>query len=368
MEKVKTDYTVPIPSVFRQSVAELKDKGTNLIQKIPQFKNVKNKFYRNRNKSLGVKKLCCNTLKQVVVPEKFKSFLLADYYSSKKRIWVFASDNCKTILANCNLTVLCDGTFKFCLKPFQQLYTLHVDLGSSETHTNIIPVIYALLPNKTKITYKVLFSLIKSQIPQFNPKNIILDFEQAAMTAIKDAFPDTCICGCFFHFCRSLWRKADEVGITKSALARKHVKRCTVLAHLPKEFIDSGWLYIMSQCPNDETIVQFNNYFVETWLSESSFFADKWSCSNNHHRTTNMVESWHATINKKVKSKPKSIAHYLTILQREDNYYQTLYLIGSNITTKQKETCAIDKHIATTITELRLGNISVELCIESLIL
>lgn len=58
MEKVKTDHTVPIASVFRQTVAGLKDKGTNLIQKIPQFKNVKNKFYRNRNKSLGVKKLC----------------------------------------------------------------------------------------------------------------------------------------------------------------------------------------------------------------------------------------------------------------------------------------------------------------------
>uniref|UniRef100_A0A1E1W8B6 MULE transposase domain-containing protein n=1 Tax=Pectinophora gossypiella TaxID=13191 RepID=A0A1E1W8B6_PECGO len=223
VEKVKTDYTVPIPTVFRQTVAELKDKGISLIQRIPTFKNVKNKFYRNRNKSLGVKKICFNTLKQVVVPERFKSFLLADYYNSRNRILLFAGEHCKTILANPNLTVLCDGTFKFCLKPFQQLYTLHVDLGSSKTHTNKIPVIYALLANKTKITYKILFSLIKSQIPQFDPKNIILDFERAKMSAIKDIFPETCISGCFFHFSRSLWRKADEVGITKSALARKHI-------------------------------------------------------------------------------------------------------------------------------------------------
>lgn len=367
MEKVKSDCTIPIPNAFRHTVSTLKDKGIDLIKKIPTYKNIKNKFYRKRNKSLGVRKVCFKSIKNVTVPEIFANFLLADYQTIN-RILIFASENCKTILANPNLTILCDGTFKFCLKPFQQLYTLHVDLGSSKTHNNIIPVIYALLGNKTRATYKILFRLIKSQIPQFNPKTILLDFEKAAMLAVKDIFPETSVRGCFFHFSRSLWRKADEIGITKSVLFRKHIKRCVVLAHLPKEAVENGWLYIMSQCPNDKNIVKFNDYFVRTWLNETSIFADKWSCNFSQHRTTNMVESWHSTVNKKINSKPKSIAHFLTILKEEDNYYQTLYLKKSNITAKCKETCAIDEHITNTVNEFIHGVINIDLCIELLIL
>lgn len=367
IEKLKSDCSVPVPNAFRQTVSTLKDKGIDLIKKIPKFKNVKNKFYRKRNKSLGVKKVCFKSLKEVTVPERFAKFLLADYHTNN-RILVFANEHCKTILANPNLTILCDGTFKFCSKPFQQLYTLHVDLGSSKSHNNIIPVIYALLANKTRATYATLFRLIKSQIPEFNPKTIILDFEKAAMLAVKRIFPKVIISGCFFHFSRCLWRKADEIGITKSALFRKHIKRCVVLAHLPQRAIENGWLYVMSQCPDDKNIFKFNDYFVETWLNETSFFADKWSCNNMNHRTTNMVESWHSTVNKKIRSKPKSIAHFLTILQEENNYYETLYLKGSNITEKLKETCAIDEHITFTINEFVHGVITVDLCIELLIL
>lgn len=187
------------------------------------------------------------------------------------------------------------------------------------------------------------------------------------MLAIKDIFPKTSISGCFFHFTRCLWRKADKIGIKKSALFRKHIKRCVVLAHLPKEAIESGWLYVMSHCPKDENIFKFNVYFVNTWLNETSFFVDKWSCNNMQHRTTNMVESWHSTVNKKINSKPMSIAHFLTILQKEDNYYQTLYLKGAHITVKLKETCAIDEHVTFTINEFIQGVISIDLCIELLI-
>lgn len=248
------------------------------------------------------------------------------------------------------------------------LYTLHVDLGSNEIHNNIIPAVYALLPNKTKNIYKTLFKLIKSQIPQFYPKTFILDFEQAAMSAIKNMFPESQISGCHFHFSKSLWQKAEELGLTKSKLARKHIKRCSVLAHLPKQNIESGWLSIMSQCPKNPNIVTFNDYFVETWLNENSFFFDKWSCYNVQHRTTNMIESWHSTINKKIPSNPRNIAQFLSILQKEDNYFNVLYRKGSPITNKLKETQRIDEHIYTTVNDYIQGQINIDLCIDRLVL
>lgn len=188
IDKITSDYTIPVPSAYGETVSELKDSGINLIKKIPDFVNVKNKLYKKRNKSLDVTKVCFKSPSKIIVPEKFKNFVLADYNYKSNRILVFANENCRTILSRSNLTILCDGTFKCCLRPFQQLYTMHVDLGSNEMYNNIMPVVYALLPSKTKNIYNTLFNLIKSQIPQFNPKLFVLDFEQAAMSEVKVRF------------------------------------------------------------------------------------------------------------------------------------------------------------------------------------
>ncbi|KAF9406220.1 hypothetical protein HW555_013339, partial [Spodoptera exigua] len=353
-EQIKSDYTISIPRAYRETVAGPVDSGIDFIKKIPTLENIKHKLHRKRNKSLGVQKICFNSIKEIIVPERYQHFLLADYSNGPSRIIIFANRDCKKILTNPNLTILCDGTFKFCLK-------------HNDTYNNIIPIIYALLPNKNKNTYITMFKLIKSQIPQFSPQLFILDFEQAAMSAIKHVFPKTKINGCYFHFAQSLWRKADELNITTSKLARKHVKRCTVMAHLPREAIDNAWLYIMAQCPTNKNVVLFNNYFVQTWLNDKSFFADKW-CSNHLHRTTNMIENWHSILNKKISSKPKNIAHFLTILEKENNYYEVLYTNGTSIRKKLPETQEIDQHISQTIEEFITGDINIDLCIERLVL
>lgn len=368
-QKVTTDYSIPIPSVVREAVGQIKDKGLDIVKKLPNKNILERKLYRKRNQSLGVKKVRFNSLTDIIIPPRFETFLLADYCQSSTRIIIFAGEYCREILKKPNLTVFCDGTFKFCLKPFAQMYTLHVDLGSTDTHRNIIPVIYALLPNKTTNIYVTLFRLIKSQIPEFDPHIIILDFEQAPMLAVRRVYPQANIVGCYFHFCRSLWRKVEQLKINKkSKIIRKHIKRCTVLALLPREVIDNAWLYVMSQCPNDETLVLFNDYFVNTWLTETSFFADKWCVYDKEHRTTNMLESWHSTINKKNYKTPNNIATFLTLLEREDKYQQAIYLNGSVLTKKSKTTIEFDTNLVATLSEFRNGEINIDLCIERLIL
>lgn len=106
-----------------------------------------------------------------------------------------------------------DGTFKSCSKQYLQIYRIHVDIGSISSETNVIPVIFVLLPNKTKNIYTRLFKLIKEHIPNFNPNIITIDFEAATIQAIKDVFPNTQISGCNYHFNQSLWRKVQNVGL-----------------------------------------------------------------------------------------------------------------------------------------------------------
>ena len=67
-----------------------------------------------------------------------------------------------------------------------------------------IPVLYALLPNKQKVTYSRLFTLIKECEPTVNPKSIVWDFEIAAFTAIKKIFPNIELKGCFFHLSQNM--------------------------------------------------------------------------------------------------------------------------------------------------------------------
>ncbi|KAH9634392.1 hypothetical protein HF086_000218 [Spodoptera exigua] len=118
----------------------------------------------------------------------------------------------------------------------RKVYTIHADIGSNQEYANVVPVLYALLPDKTRATYEILFQMIKSQVKEWQPTEISMDFEVTAILAIKDLFPEVKILGCYFHFNRCLWRKAKQLGVVKSKLGVIHVKLCTQLAHLPQTF------------------------------------------------------------------------------------------------------------------------------------
>ena len=89
-----------------------------------------------------------------------------------------------------------------------ELYTIHVlHFGA------VIPVLYALLPSKTAQTYRRLFDVLKSRQPQINPKLWMTDFEQAAITAIREYFPEVQSTGCFFHLQQCVWRRVQHLGL-----------------------------------------------------------------------------------------------------------------------------------------------------------
>lgn len=125
MKKNISEVTVPVSSIYRETVGNMKDNGMDLIKKY-QNSTLSKTNYRKRNE-LGVVKTRFKTLRETVIPEKLHSFLLADYRTTN-RIMIFANQSCRALLVNTSYDVLCDGTLKFCLHPFNQLYSLHVDL------------------------------------------------------------------------------------------------------------------------------------------------------------------------------------------------------------------------------------------------
>ncbi|XP_022819196.1 uncharacterized protein LOC111362902 [Spodoptera litura] len=362
-DQVKHNLAASVPSLYFDTIERMEERGLHLVANIPRFQSVKNKLYRKRNKSLGVQRMSFNNIAEIVVPEQFQDILLADRIGDQ-RILVFAHHNMREIVANSN-KFFCDGTFKTCVKKFHQLFTIHVDIGSTEYHTNIIPTIYALLPDRTVDTYKTLFCLIKSQIPEWNPETITCDFEKPLIQALQHEFPNIKIVGCYTHFKRCLWRKAKMLRLTKSKLGKDHVKRCCSLPLLPIDAQPDAWLYIMAECLNTEDATTFNDYFIKTWLDDNSDYANTYNCYKEHHRTNNSVEAWNARIAKKLKKKP-NILQFLVAIKRDMNEFWRRVVMDGPISRKKIETIRMNTMIADTVREFESREISIGHCIEKL--
>lgn len=332
-----------IPKVYEEEFHQIKDSGLEFVTKMPAYESIKSSLYRHRNKALGVPALP-KTRAEFIVPdyinktEDGENFTIFDQ-GTTDRIIGFGSKLGIQGLSSKN-TIFGDGTFKCCNSLFDQLYTFHVDLKSTEETTSVRPALYALLPNRKKDTYIKLLTLMKEHIPNFNPRSMKIDFETSTILACREMFPDCKLKGCNFHFNQSIWRKVQELGLAKRYREdkdiRKHIKLTAALAHLPPQYIDDGWLYIMESSPNFREIMDFNDYFVTQWL-ENSIVQDMWICYEERHRTTNVCESWHSRLNRHIgKSKP-NLMELIISLKNDSRHYDIIQQrIDHNISPKKR--------------------------------
>ena len=116
------------------------------------------------------------------IPEPLKlthsgdTFLYFDSGKSDSRVLVFATLPALDLLSQSEICH-CDGTFSVAPDLFYQVYTNHGVIENA-----VIPLVYALLPNKTQDTYEKLFGCLE----QFG-KKVVIDFEAAVHNAIKNA-------------------------------------------------------------------------------------------------------------------------------------------------------------------------------------
>jgi hypothetical protein len=144
------------------------------------------------------------------------------------------------------------GTFKSCPRQFAQLYSLHIDLGSTSHENYIYPVLFVLLPDKKETTY-FLLTLLKNWCVFWSPKIIKAVFEATVISAINKVFPDSVITGCNFHFNQCLWKQIQNIGLTVEYKEDEQVRiicrMCADLAYLPIDKVE-GWLMIMHRMRN----------------------------------------------------------------------------------------------------------------------
>ncbi|CAF4144880.1 unnamed protein product [Rotaria sordida] len=204
------------------------------------------------------------------------------------------------MLENANYIYL-DGTFSVVPELYFQLYTIHV------TYLNhILPAVYVLLPGKKQCLYKEMLQEIKNLAPNFDPPNVMIDFECGSMKAIRNLFPTSNLYGCFFHLCQNIYRSATRFGLKtlygENESFAQQIRCLPALAFLSITNVIPTFDEIKAQFPVEgEPIL---TYFEENYIGVKSrlsrprkipkFDIPLWNVNTNtlqgQHRTNNVVE------------------------------------------------------------------------------
>ena len=213
--------------------------------------------------------------RDLVVPVHLRStrkgdnFLLWDSGPENDRILVFGTDANLQILKATREWHL-DGTFKVCPDIFEQLYTVHAKAPSGKT----VPVLFALLPGKSRAVYHRLLEWIGNQLEDVTPEVIHIDFEMAMLQELTASFPGSRIVGCNFHFEQALWRKVQDFGEVRARYREDddfafNIRMLAALAFVPVAEVVSSFEMLLNEeffVTNYDLLEGLIAYFEDTWI------------------------------------------------------------------------------------------------------
>lgn len=242
------------------------------------------------------------------IPESFSEMVLFDSGAGTERVIILGCDILLDGLARADMW-LADGTFSVVPAIFFQLYSIHFKLGCG-----INPAaLYCLLTNKTASTYTALLNAIKVLVPAANPSKVLVDFEKAALTAFRTAFPSATVTGCYFHLTQSVIRKVNEIGMKVEYENNEALQECVrclpALAFVPVCDVQDAFDILAESMVQHERMDELLSFFEYTYVRgrcprgreqaprPAMFPLELWnqneSALNGIARTRNIVEGWH---------------------------------------------------------------------------
>ncbi|CAF2151195.1 unnamed protein product [Rotaria magnacalcarata] len=275
------------------------------VARLPDFKHVKRNIQNHRVKKDLPEIPHDKTFN--LIPDKLTTtkrnslFLQFDYGPGNDRIIIFASAEQLQLLEN-GEQLLVDGTFKVTPSIFYQLYAIHVVYRNA-----VLPVVFALLPNKTQQTYRRLIDKLSEIGPSWSSKFIMMDFELASINAFGDKFVATTnssiISGCFFTYKIVFNDLGFKTNYEQDPVFSHHVNQIAALAFLQSNDVSQGFDDLSNSLP--QIVHPLLDYFEDTYVGRNRtqgrakpvFEIELW---NMHQRTTdrlmltnNSAEAWH---------------------------------------------------------------------------
>ena len=221
-----------------------------------------------------------------------------------------------------------DGTFKISPTLWKQIYIIMIKFGNFW-----IPVLYALLPDKTKDSYFTLFYMIKKKLEEldipFNIESVRMDFEVGAMRAAAIVWkvdPK----GCYFHYTQDSWLFVQNNNMASAYLngqnydLKKFIKCMLALPHVPVDDLEETLLIILHRDWEFEADEEMNNFkekflsYVHTNWMDGIFPPRVWNCfSRKVDLTNNNIESHNHYLNQAIKEAHPSPARLTVALVKE---------------------------------------------------
>ena len=196
----------------------------------------------------------------------------------------------------------CDGTFKIAPIGMYQLYTVHGLLDGT-----VYPLFYCLMKNKMAKTYDNMFSIINQATGElFNTKQMTImgDFEVANFNFLENKN----LKFCYFHYCQIL--KRTRTKLCSSEL----VNDLMVLPLVPENRLESIYEFIVDKYMRNENS-KFIHDRVMINMFEQKFFKRynymNWNVSTEEHKTNNLCESYHRTLNSFFKHKKMELEDFI---------------------------------------------------------
>ena len=298
---------------------------------LPPFRTIRRAIRRTKQQANNPLPLP-PTVNDLHIPEIYQrtttneQFLLYDNEDADvARMLIFATQQDLHLLARSKHWFI-DGTFKIVPGLFFQLYTIHA-LHNSQ----IIPCVYALLPNKQEATYTSLFQILKNSQNELNPESILADFEVAALNALGAVFPDVVIQGCFFHLSQCVYRKVQNAGLqgqyNRDDALSLAARMIPAIAFVPINDVTDSFELLQEAQP--EELQPIMDYFEDTFIGRPGrrnrrgpvFPLPLWNMVDRVHaglpRTNNNIEGWHRHMDASVGCHHPSIWTFLDVLKKE---------------------------------------------------
>ena len=314
---------------------------SNIVAMLPEERSLKKSIQTIRNSEIGAP-IEPQTLGELVLPARYQClhdgthFLLFDSGAGNDRILLFSTEKNIELLAKSEC-VFSDGTFGSAPnRLFYQLYTVHAAVMGT-----VVPLIFALLPNKTFATYDRMCLAISHFLPpQACIKSWMLDFERATINAVQKNFPSVEVRGCFFHLQQCIWRHIQRLGLVTAYRERDgkfalSAKSLAALAFVPVPDVYAAFTELLSSSSFDPRMDEVVEYFENTWIGRLSalgsrqdpiFEVQLWNVyertKNGEYRTNNNVEGWHRRFQSVLQCSNPTIFKCIDAIKMEQKRYE----------------------------------------------
>jgi hypothetical protein len=224
-----------------------------------------------------------------------------------------------------------DGTFAVAPELFYQVYTIHVLVDNSA-----VPLVYALLPDKTEATYERVFRKLVELRSALNPATIMADFERASLNACAAVFPAARLTGCLFHLGQSLWRRVQEEQLTATYRDdedfRLNVKMLLALSFVPCPNVVGAFENLVATF--DDIMTPMVDYWEDNYVGRMRrnrrgnprFPIVLWNVydrlADGLPRTNNSVKAWHRSFQRTIDCHHPSLFKLIEQFRKEQDHVE----------------------------------------------